>query len=218
MASGGGLAGEIFVLPADRDGGGIGRRVSAAKLLAALCCPPVVVGAAAQPGRLRGRRAERRHRWARRPGRAGREGGGAVRKTQISGRAAVARAAGGGAVAAQFCLYMPMGGCRWACCFLNSALVITDDLPEKKPRAAPSGELAGAGLGGSWLLYTGSCSDMCAAGYASVPPTGATSRPCWALNWLGGGYRWAWCSMCLARSVPEPMGGWRGGLTGWRGW
>ena len=30
------------------------------------------------------------------------------------------------------------------------------------------------------------------------------------MNWLGGGYRWAWCSMCLARSVPEPMAGCRG--------
>ena len=56
------------------------------------------------------------------------------------------------ASATQFCLYMPMGGCRCACIFLSSALVMTDDLPEGRARLAPSGELARPGEGGFWLL------------------------------------------------------------------
>ena len=56
------------------------------------------------------------------------------------------------ASATQSCLYMPMGGCRYAYRFLSSALVMTDDLPEGRARLPPSGELLRPGSGGSFLL------------------------------------------------------------------
>ena len=56
------------------------------------------------------------------------------------------------ASAAHSCLYMPMGGYRYACSLLSSALVMMDDLPEGRAGLAPSGELARPGEGGSWFL------------------------------------------------------------------
>ena len=49
----------------------------------------------------------------------------------------------------QFCLYMLTDGCRFAYCFLSSARVMMDDLPEKCARLPPSGELVRPGSGGS---------------------------------------------------------------------
>ena len=56
------------------------------------------------------------------------------------------------ASATHSCLYMPMGGYRYACSLLSSALVMMDDLPEGRAGLAPSGELARPGEGGSWFL------------------------------------------------------------------